>query len=109
MTRLLGLRNSPTAVLASNGLTASGALRAVRYNRLRVPYDISIVGFDDIDLSQFMQPPLTTIRLSRVELGEKAFHPLYRVLHGDSRKGEEYPVETHLVVRQSTGEVPRHR
>jgi DNA-binding LacI/PurR family transcriptional regulator len=67
-----------------------------------VPEDISIVGFDDIELSQFAQPPLTTIRLPRTELGRIAFDALFRILRGDSHKGTEYRIETHLVVRSST-------
>ena len=107
MFRLLHLKNRPTAVLTSNDLTAIGAFRAIRLAGLHVPGDVSIVGFDDIDLSQFTQPPLTTIRLSRSELGRRAFDALFRILHGDSKKGEEYPVETHLVVRESTGPAPK--
>jgi DNA-binding LacI/PurR family transcriptional regulator len=60
------------------------------------------VGFDDIELSQFAQPPLTTIRLPRTELGRIAFEALFRILRGDSQKGAEYRIETHLVVRSST-------
>jgi LacI family transcriptional regulator len=102
MYRLLRGKNRPSAVLTSNDLTAFGALRAVHHARLRVPEDISIVGFDDIELSQFAQPPLTTIRLSRAELGRVAFDALFRILNGDSQEGMEYHVHTHLVVRAST-------
>src|ERR1700690_976225 len=73
MSQLLSLATPPTAVLTSNDLTAIGALRAINRAGLRVPEDISLVGFDDIDLSQFTQPPLTTIRLSRDEFGRQAF------------------------------------
>ena len=102
MYRLLQLKRAPTAVLTSNDLTAFGALRAIHHARLRVPEDISIVGFDDIELSQFTQPPLTTIRLPRTELGRIAFDALFRILRGDSQKGAAYRIETHLVVRSST-------
>ena len=106
MYRLLQLKKRPTAVLASNDLTAFGALRAIHHTRLRVPEDLSIVGFDDIDLSPFTQPPLTTIRLPRTELGRLAFGALHRILRGDSKKGSEYRIETHLVVRSSTSTAP---
>ncbi len=105
MTNMLSLPEPPTAVLASNDLTAIGALRAISCCGLRVPDDISLVGFDDIELSACTQPPLTTIRLSRAELGQKAFHALARNLEGQSRDGVEIQVETCLVVRQSTGPV----
>jgi len=49
---------------------------------------------------------LATIRLSRTELGGKAFNALFRILHGESKEGEEYNVETHFVVRESTGLAP---
>ena len=71
---------------------------------LKVPEDVSVVGFDDIDFSQFTQPALTTIRLSRSKLGKAAFAALANVLEG--AKGKEYEFETELVVRASTGRVP---
>jgi DNA-binding LacI/PurR family transcriptional regulator len=103
MQRLLALPLRPTAVLASNDLTAIGALRAIYSARLRVPEDISVIGFDDIDFSQYTQPPLTTIRLSRTKLAEKAFDALATVIASHSKKGRNYEVETHLIVRGSTG------
>jgi LacI family transcriptional regulator len=106
MTSLLHLKNPPTAVMTTNDLSAFGALRAIYCEGLRVPEDISVVGFDDIDLSQYTQPPLTTVRLSRSELGETAFNALAQVLSGRSDHGQEYRVETHLTVRESTGPVP---
>lgn len=102
MRKLLALPQPPTAVLASNDLTAIGALKAIRAFGLRVPDDISVVGFDDIDLSQFTEPPLTTVRLSRVSLGRTAFEALSRSINGKSSAGRRYLLETKLVVRQST-------
>jgi DNA-binding LacI/PurR family transcriptional regulator len=106
MQRLLALPQRPTAVLASNDLTAIGALRAIYSAKLRVPEEISVVGFDDIDFSQFTQPPLTTIRLSRVKLAEYAFNALATVISSSSKKGREYDMATHLKVRGSTGPNP---
>jgi|GraSoi_2013_80cm_1033760.scaffolds.fasta_scaffold02813_2 LacI family transcriptional regulator len=103
MERLLALPKRPTAVLASNDLTAIGALRAIYNAKLRIPEDISLIGFDDIYLSQFTQPALTTIRLSRTEVAEKAFNALTALINGKSRKGHEYHVETDLIIRSSTG------
>ena len=105
MMRLLSLPNPPTAVLTSNDLTAIGALRAVARAGLHVPNDISVVGFDDIELSRFTQPPLTTIRLSRDELGRKAFDALYETVAGQHRPGQEIKVSTRLIVRESTAPV----
>jgi LacI family transcriptional regulator len=102
MMKLLSLAKPPTAVLTSNDLTAIGALRAINRVGLRVPDDISVVGFDDIELSQFTQPPLTTIRLSRDELGRKAFDALYETVEGTQSRGQEIKVNTRLVLREST-------
>ena len=102
MTQMLSLSAPPTAVLASNDLTAIGALRAITRAGFRVPDHISLVGFDDIELSQYTQPPLTTIRLSRTELGQKAFDALFRHLEGKCDGGEEIRVSTSLILRQST-------
>ena len=88
MTQLLALPAPPTAVLTSNDLTAIGAFRAVTRVGLHVPDDISVVGFDDIELSRFTQPPLTTVRLSRDELGRKAFDALYEMVEG-MRRGDK--------------------
>jgi LacI family transcriptional regulator len=106
MAKLLGLAAPPTAILASNDLTAIGALRAIRRAGLRVPDDISVVGFDDIELSQYTQPPLTTIRLSRDELGRKACDALYESVEGRWDTGQEIKVSTNLVLRESTAPAP---
>jgi LacI family transcriptional regulator len=104
MTRMLEETIAPTAVLASNDLTAIGMLRALRRAGLVVPRDISVVGFDDIWLAQFTEPPLTTVRLSRDELAEKAFRALLADV-GAAPEGVSKPdctMETHLVIRQTT-------
>jgi LacI family transcriptional regulator len=105
MARLLSGRKRPTAVLASNDMTAIGALGAIHERGLRVPEDISIVGFDDIQISAFTQPALTTVRLSRDEIARVAFRALYSSRQ-DGEKGAEYAVQAELVVRQSTGPAP---
>jgi DNA-binding LacI/PurR family transcriptional regulator len=101
ITRMLDSKCDATAMLASNDLTAIGMLRGVRRAGLAVPRDISIVGFDDIRLAEFTEPPLTTVRLSRQELAERAFHALLSNLNGQAGHPES-KVETHLVVRETT-------
>ncbi len=105
MARLLNGRTVPTAVLASNDMTAIGALGAIHERGLRVPEDISIVGFDDIQISAFTQPALTTVGLSRDEIARVAFRALYSSRQ-DGTKGGEYAVRPALVVRRSTGPAP---
>jgi LacI family transcriptional regulator len=102
--RLLARPEPPTAILASNDLTAIGAMRAVRRAGLRVPEDVSIIGFDDIHLARFTEPQLTTVALSRAELAEKAVDALIgRAGNGNGKPvhGAEYRVTPALVVRDS--------
>ena len=104
MEELLNLNNPPTAVMSANDLTAIGALRTLRRHRLSVPEDFSIVGFDDIDLSDIIHPPLTTLRLSRQELA-LAFYDALSLFGKDPRVlGKQLSVSTSLVIRNSTAE-----
>lgn len=102
MSRIFERRPLPTAVLSSNDLTAIGALRAIRQHGLHVPDDISVVGFDDIALAEFTEPPLTTVRLPRQEIAGKAFDALLTSLADTTRMGVEYLISPQLVVREST-------
>jgi LacI family transcriptional regulator len=107
MNELLRLADRPTAVLASNDLTAIGMMSAIRKAGLSVPKDISVVGFDDIWLAEFTEPPLTTVLFPRDQVAEQACRALMSHL-GASAQGEqfvEYRVETHLIVRESTARV----
>jgi DNA-binding LacI/PurR family transcriptional regulator len=103
MRRLLQSRRLPTAVMCSNDMTAIGVLHTAAESKLRVPEDISVIGFDDIHIARFMIPPLTTIRMSCQELAHTAFKALRLYLeHGKKQRGADLKVETRLVVRQST-------
>ena len=104
--RALGSR--PTAVLCSNDMTAIGVLRAAYMSGLRVPQDLSVVGLDDIDFAEFTLPPLTTIRLSRIDLARAAFDALRLQAEepGNAKMQREFLVSTSLVVRGSTGAPP---
>ena len=105
MLDILKLRSRPTAILASNDLMAIGIMGAVYAASLRVPEDISVVGFDDIAVSSFMSPPLTTIRLSRAEIAEIAFNSLYGASERGETEGVTHIVRAELIVRQSTAAV----
>jgi LacI family transcriptional regulator len=96
----------PTAILCSNDLTAIGVLKALGEAGVRVPEEVSVVGFDDIDFASLAHPPLTTVMLSRAQLGKLAFEALMKMLRSKHRKGAEYLVETELVIRRSTSEAP---
>jgi LacI family transcriptional regulator len=102
MSRIFDRSPLPTAVLCSNDLTAIGALGAIRRHGMGIPDDISVVGFDDIALAEFTEPPLTTVRLPRQELAGKAFAALLASLTDTSQMGIEYSIAPDLVVREST-------
>lgn len=99
---LLAHRPLPMAILCSNDLTAIGAMRALAEAGVRIPDDVSVVGFDDIDFARLAHPPLTTVNLSRDRLGKLAFEALHKMLRSKRHEGAEYVVETQLVIRQST-------
>ncbi len=104
--RVLEHKPRPTAVVASNDLTAIGALRAIRQCGLRVPEDVSVVGFDDIQMAEYTEPPLTTVRLLRKEVANAACDALLQLIRTPGT-GSEFRVGTSLVVRASTGQVSR--
>ncbi|SRR5579883_1266050 len=103
---LLDLPDPPTGVLCVNDLTAFGALAALGDRGLRVPDDISVVGFDDVPLATLVQPPLTTIRQPTRELGHLAARfLLQRIARRDGpHQGSVLPCQ--LVVRASSGPAP---
>jgi LacI family transcriptional regulator len=107
MAALLRLAKRPTAVVASNDWTAIGALHAIHAAGLRVPDDISLVGFDDIPLVSYTTPALTSVRMSASDVGVTAFNALFGLIGGQRLEGDVYQVPTRLVVRQSTARVSR--
>jgi LacI family transcriptional regulator len=105
MARLLARKRRPTAVLTSNDMTAIGALGTLHEAGVRVPEEISIAGFDDIALSAFTQPALTTVKLSREEIARLAFRALFNIRQ-EGGEGSAFTVKPTLVVRDSTGPAP---
>lgn len=104
MEKLLAQDELPTAVMCSNDLTAIGVLHALYRTTHSVPQEISVVGFDDIHLSQFMLPPLTTVRMSCKDLATAAVEALRAGIEADhpGKAKTEWQIPTQLVVRQST-------
>ena len=100
--RLLDLAEPPTAILASNDNMAVGAMQAARARGLRIPEDLSLVGYDDSEKASIVAPALTTVRQPLEELGRTAVSLLTRLL--DRQRVEALHVElaTKLVVREST-------
>jgi LacI family transcriptional regulator len=95
----------PTAVFVASDVVALGALRAIKAYKLHVPDDISLVGFDDVPLASYVEPPLTTVRLPAYELGWGAGERLIRMIEGEDLPEPGVLLETRLVVRGSTRQV----
>jgi len=103
MTEILGLKELPTAVVAYNDLIAIGAMDAIKGAGLRVPGDISVVGFDDINPAAEVNPPLTTVHVHKRTMGSIAAERLSRIIETQQPLHEKILVATDLVVRGSTG------
>jgi DNA-binding LacI/PurR family transcriptional regulator len=100
-----GLR--PTAILAMSDAMAIGAMRAIRELRLAVPADVSVVGFDDIDLATHTDPPLTTVHQPIRRKGEEAVRLLLSIIDKhDATTPEHRRLDTRLIIRGSTGHPP---
>jgi DNA-binding LacI/PurR family transcriptional regulator len=104
MDLLLALAHPPTAVCCYNDMTALGAMRAIRLCGLRVPEDISVVGFDDLFFASYTQPPLTTVRQPMRRMGQLAMESLIKLMSGDESE-IRIKVEAELIVRESTARV----
>ncbi len=104
LTRLVKLKKLPTAIMCSNDLTAIGVIREAYEFGIPVPQELSVVGFDDVRLAQFITPPLTTIRMSQSELAKLAFKALLTEVERETptEHGTEYVLDTDLVLRKST-------
>jgi LacI family transcriptional regulator len=98
------LANRPTAILCSNDMTAIGVMREAYDQDIKIPNELSVIGFDDIRLAEFTIPPLTTVQMSQMELAKIAFQALLHEVQGESPSPErrEYVLNTNLVLRRST-------
>jgi LacI family transcriptional regulator len=98
---LLQLIPRPTAIFAGNDMIALGVLRAIRDAGLRCPEDVSVMGFDDLDLAEATNPPLSSVSQSGYQLGTTAAHMLIERLHGDQSPPKHLVLPTSLVLRNS--------
>jgi DNA-binding LacI/PurR family transcriptional regulator len=105
---IMGQSSIPTAIFCSNDLIAMGAMSALEEAGVKVPEDVSVIGFDDIFFARLCRPPLTTVRIPREELGELAFKALHKMSRSKRQMGIDYRIETELVIRKSTAP-PRNR
>jgi LacI family transcriptional regulator len=108
LVELTSLSDRPTAVLCSNDMTAIGVMREAYDQEIKIPDDLSVIGFDDIRLAEFTIPPLTTVQMSQMELAKIAFHALLTEVQRESPATErsEYDLSTGLVLRHSTALAP---
>jgi len=98
---LLALADPPTAIFASNDVSAFGVMEAIRDSGRRIPADISVIGFDDIPVASNVYPPLTTVRQPLFEMGASATRMLLELVGNPSRSGERVLLPTALVIRES--------
>lgn len=107
LTKLIGWRPRPTAMLCSNDMTAIGVIREAYDLNLSIPSELSVIGFDDIRLAQFTTPPLTTVQMSQRELAKLAFQALMSEVGADAPTHRvEYKLVTSLILRDSTALAP---
>jgi DNA-binding LacI/PurR family transcriptional regulator len=99
---LLSRPDRPTAIVAFNDLTAIAVMQVARELNLRVPEDISVVGFDDSEIAALASPPLTTVRQPLAELGRMGAILLDRVISGQSRETPSIDLQTQLLIRGTT-------
>lgn len=98
---LLALSEPPTAIFASNDLTAFGAMEAVRDHGLQIPRDISILGFDDLPQAAHVHPPLTTVLQPLEEMGASAARLLLKYIKNADAPIEQIELPTKLIIRHS--------
>jgi LacI family transcriptional regulator len=103
--RLLDLHEPPTAIFAFNDNIAIGALQAARERGVRVPEELSVVGFDDVEAAEIVTPMLTTIRQPLAEMGRMAVSLLERLIEGQRIEALHVELRTQLIVRDSTAPV----
>lgn len=103
MKRILCGSFKPTAIFCANDIIAIGAIRAIKEKGLRIPNDIAVVGFDDIEAAALITPSLTTIRSPLENIGAKAIELLVSDIKNNKKAIEEISLKTKLIVRESSG------
>jgi len=105
--RLLSTEHPPTAIFASTDLQAIGLYEAARQRGMRVPNDISIVGYDDVPAAEWLSPPLTTVRQPVVHMAEQASRMLFSLISGRPLPITRLTLDVSLIERGSTAPPPR--
>ena len=106
---LLDRPDRPTAIFAGNDQHALGVYEAARQRALRIPQDLSVVGFDDLPVARWLSPPLTTVRQPLAEMGRAAAEMLGELIEGRPLRSRRVELSTELITRESTGPLGAHR
>ncbi|TFG64157.1 MAG: LacI family transcriptional regulator [Spirochaetales bacterium] len=101
MTAILGLKSKPTAVFCAADIYAVGAMRSVKDMGLSIPEDVSIIGMDDILLSEYVEPPLTTVKFNKREMGTAALKTLTGLIKGELSGAEKLSFKGTIVPRRT--------
>jgi LacI family transcriptional regulator len=100
---LLDLPDRPTAIFAGSDQQALGVYEAARQQGLRIPQDLSVVGFDDLPVARWVSPPLTTVRQPLAEMGRAAAQMLGEIIEDRPLRSRRVELSTELIMRESTG------
>jgi DNA-binding LacI/PurR family transcriptional regulator len=103
--KLLQLPTPPTAILCGNDILAYGAMLGAKDKFKKVGGELSIIGFDDLQMSAAMDPPLTSIRVPAIQMGEMAAQVLINTIEGKNTQPVQNLQETDLIVRQSVANI----
>ena len=106
MRKILQREERPTAMFCANDLMAIGAMQAIHDHGLRVPEDVAVVGFDDLETGRYVKPSLTTIRPPLQEVGRQAFDLLKQVIQHPGLHPQQIKFKAELIVRDSTRGTP---
>jgi LacI family transcriptional regulator len=106
--QLLASGFKPTAIISVNDFMALGVVKELREQALEVPRDVSVTGYDNISLSEYAFPPLTTVNIPRETIGHLAFSALVPEHDDAPVEGREFLIDPHLVIRESTGPPPKN-
>jgi DNA-binding LacI/PurR family transcriptional regulator len=107
VSQLFDLSRPPTAIFGFNDMTAIGVINALRQRGYEVPRDVSVAGYDDLEMASYYHPPLTTVRQPTYQVGQRVVEMLLKLINGNNTVFPEI-LEPELVIRESTAPVAKH-
>jgi len=103
MSSILDLEECPTAVFVASDVVAFGAMQAIKDRGMNIPGDIALVGFDDVSIAKYVEPPLTTVQLPAYDLGWKAGELALNLIDHEESGADSQLLATELIIRESCG------